>query len=202
MASRGLIFARTGWKQVWHSFVIDTQGSISVTASLAILQLLITAGVTADFRSDIWNLSQNNIRMVISKHRQQIAQNECLARAIYFEARSETELGQLAVAKVILNRVEHPKYPNNICGVVYQGSKRRNACQFSFACDGKSDDPRHKKAWTQARWLASRAVAGDKQMHVVSTATHYHADYVTPKWSSAMDRLVKIGRHIFYNSSL
>jgi spore germination cell wall hydrolase CwlJ-like protein len=133
--------------------------------------------------------------------RRQVAEHQCLARAIYFEARSESEIGRLAVARVILNRVQSPFYPDTICDVVYQNAERRNACQFSFTCDGLSDRPRQGKAWQNARALASQAMAGDGEVHAIATATHYHADYVLPKWTGAMTRLVKIGRHIFYSGS-
>jgi spore germination cell wall hydrolase CwlJ-like protein len=133
--------------------------------------------------------------------RREVAEHQCLARAIYFEARSESEIGRLAVAKVIMNRVKSPFYPDTICEVVYQNAERRNACQFSFACDGKSDRPRQGKAWQGSKELASRAIAGEGKVTAIATATHYHADYVQPKWSGAMTRLVQIGRHIFYSGS-
>jgi spore germination cell wall hydrolase CwlJ-like protein len=133
--------------------------------------------------------------------RREVAEHQCLARAIYFEARSESEIGRLAVARVILNRVQSPFYPDTVCEVVYQNAERRNACQFSFACDGKSDRPRPGKAWQSARTLASQAMAGEGEVHAFATATHFHADYVLPEWSGAMTRLVQIGRHIFYSGS-
>jgi spore germination cell wall hydrolase CwlJ-like protein len=137
----------------------------------------------------------------IQQRRVQLAEENCLARAIYFEARSESELGQIAVAKVILNRVKDPEYPKTICGVVYQGSGRRNSCQFSFACDGLPDDVKSAAAWSQAKRLAKKTIAGDAKVAALTTATNYHADYVKPKWAKSMKRLVKIGRHIFYEDS-
>ena len=131
----------------------------------------------------------------------QLAEENCLARAVYFEARSESNLGQLAVAKVVLNRVKDPNYPNTICGVVYQGSKQRNSCQFSFACDGMPDDVRQPAAWANAKAVAKRAIAGTDNLKVMSAATNYHADYVRPRWARSMRKLVKIGRHIFYSDS-
>ena len=135
------------------------------------------------------------------ERRQRIAEHMCLARAIYFEARSESEIGRLAVAQVILNRVKSPFYPDTICDVVYQNAEKRNACQFSFACDGESDNPRQGRPWKLAKTLASRAMAGEGEVQAIATATNYHADYVQPKWSGAMTRLVQIGRHIFYSGS-
>jgi hypothetical protein len=135
------------------------------------------------------------------EQRRRVAEHSCLARAIYFEARSESEIGRLAVARVILNRVNSPFYPETICDVVYQNAAKRNGCQFSFACDGDSDRPRRGKAWEQAKSLAARAIAGEGNVQAIATATSYHADYVVPKWSGAMTRLVKIGRHIFYSGT-
>ncbi|MDP1699450.1 MAG: cell wall hydrolase [Aestuariivirga sp.] len=123
----------------------------------------------------------------------------CLARAIYFEARSESELGQLAVATVILNRARAENYPSSICGVVYQGASRLNACQFSFACDGQSDLPQDRRAWEAALAVTAMALSDDQPTWSVAAATYYHADYVTPYWSKSMNRLTKIGRHIFYS---
>ena len=137
----------------------------------------------------------------IAQRRVQLAEENCLARAVYFEARSESELGQIAVAKVVLNRVKDPEYPQTICGVVYQGSGRRNSCQFSFACDGLPDDVKSAAAWAQAKRVAKMTIAGDAKVAALTTATNYHADYVKPKWAKSMKRLVKIGRHIFYEDS-
>jgi spore germination cell wall hydrolase CwlJ-like protein len=136
-----------------------------------------------------------------TQRRLQLAEENCLARAVYFEARSETELGQLAVAKVILNRVKDPNYPNTICGVVYQGSSSRNSCQFSFACDGLPDDVRQPAAWANAKRIAQKAIAGDASVGAIGTATNYHADYVNPSWARSMKRLIKIGHHIFYSDT-
>ncbi len=137
----------------------------------------------------------------IAQRRVRMAEENCLARAIYFEARSESAMGQLAVAKVILNRTRDPNYPKSICGVVYQGSNRRNSCQFSFACDGMADEVRQPAAWAQSKQIAKRAIAGTDNMKAMSAATNYHADYVRPRWAKGMRRLVKIGRHIFYSDS-
>ena len=133
-----------------------------------------------------------------------LIEKSCLATAVYFEARSESQEGQLAVATVILNRSKSANYPSSICGVVYQNASRFNACQFSFACDGKSDLPKDGRAWATALAVTTMALSdGRKEKNgetlVVATATHYHADYVEPKWSKSLNRLTKIGHHIFYS---
>ncbi len=140
-------------------------------------------------------------RKIAAERRFRLAEQDCLARAVYFEARSEPEMGQLAVAKVILNRLKDPNYPKTICGVVYQGAGRNNSCQFSFACDGLSDQPTVRASWKQAKRVAAKAMAGDESIKIMTAATHYHADYVTPKWATSLKRVIKIGRHIFYTNS-
>ncbi len=134
----------------------------------------------------------------VKQRKIQYAEQTCMAKAIYFEARSEPTLGQMAVAGVVLNRVRHGNYPNTVCGVVFQNQHKRNACQFSFACDGKTDIATSKKHWRSAMKMAKAFITGKKKAHVIRTATHYHADYVSPDWSKKMRKVKKIGRHIFY----
>lgn len=146
-----------------------------------------------------FKLKKAEKQKVIAQRRLRLAEENCLARAIYFEARSESVIGQMAVAKVILNRVKSPDYPKSICGVVYQGSQRRNSCQFSFACDGLPDDIKQPAAWANSKRIAQKALAGDaKVAAMLNGVTNYHADYVKPKWARSMRKAVKIGRHIFY----
>jgi spore germination cell wall hydrolase CwlJ-like protein len=143
-------------------------------------------------------MSKAEKQKVVAQRRIRLAEENCLARAVYFEARGETEMGQLAVAKVVINRTKNPNYPKTICGVVYQGSQRRNSCQFSFACDGHADDIKQPGSWSQAKRVAKKALDGDHSLKGMN-ATNYHADYVKPKWSKTLRRIGKIGRHIFYN---
>lgn len=123
---------------------------------------------------------------------------QCLAQAIYFEARSEPPEGWVAVADVVLNRARDPRFPASICGVVFQGDYRRHKCQFSFACDGISDTAYNRKMWEKALRLAAYKLATLSHEPSLTEANHYHADYVEPYWSNEMIRLAKIGRHIFY----
>ncbi|MBN9021936.1 MAG: cell wall hydrolase, partial [Rhizobiales bacterium] len=129
-------------------------------------------------------------------------ERDCLATAIYFEARGEPEDGQLAVAQVVLNRVKNPVYPSTICGVVFQNKSKRNRCQFSFACDGRPERITDKASWTKAQELARRSVEEQRTTFIeeVGSATHYHATYVRPRWAGRMTETDKIGRHIFYNT--
>jgi spore germination cell wall hydrolase CwlJ-like protein len=127
-------------------------------------------------------------------------QQLCLARAIYFEARGESPVGQAAVAQVVLNRVKNPAYPKTICGVVYQNRNWRNRCQFSFACDGKAERIRAQTAWNRAKDLARDVTNGKVWLRSVGDSTHYHATYVSPRWARLMKRTDRIGRHIFYRT--
>jgi spore germination cell wall hydrolase CwlJ-like protein len=122
----------------------------------------------------------------------------CMATAIYFEARGESYRGQVAVAQVVQNRVSHKLYPDTICSVVYQNKSKRNACQFSFACDGIPERVYDKKAWAQAEEIAKGVVAGDLYLTEVGYATHYHATYVRPHWAPRMKKVTKVGLHVFY----
>ena len=121
----------------------------------------------------------------------------CMTQAVYYEAASEPMQGRQAVAQVVLNRVRHPAYPNSVCGVVYQGSARRTGCQFSFTCDGSLLRTPMAGAWRQAEAVARAALGGFVES-TVGTATHYHADYVLPKWAFQLAKIEQLGRHIFY----
>jgi spore germination cell wall hydrolase CwlJ-like protein len=124
-------------------------------------------------------------------------ERRCLATAIYFEARGEPVRGQVAVGQVILNRVRSPLFPQTICGVVYQG-QMQPGCQFSFTCDGKTDVPRETDQWEQAQDIAKKIMSGELWLSEVGYSTYYHANYVSPYWAGGMNKIDKIGRHIFY----
>src|SRR5271163_3298129 len=125
-------------------------------------------------------------------------QMRCLAEAVYFESRSEPENGQAAVAQVVLNRVRSGIFPTNVCGVVYQDRNRPFACQFSFACEGKSLRIEEPGAWAVATRIASEVVGGVSFNPKVAEALNYHANYVYPFWAPSLRRVDRIGAHIFY----
>jgi hypothetical protein len=127
----------------------------------------------------------------------QLRSLDCLAQAIYYEARSETEEGQRAVAQVVLNRLRHPTYPSTVCGVIYQGSERNTGCQFTFTCDGSLALPAGGPSWARARRIAAEALAG-RVYGPVGHATHYHTVAVLPYWASSLVKSAVIGSHIFY----
>lgn len=126
----------------------------------------------------------------------------CLALNIYHEARGEPLAGQIAVAEVVLNRVESPKFPDTICEVVHQGeyyqtAPIRNRCQFSWWCDGKSDIPKDTTAWQQISELANKLVSRN-HIDITEGSLYYHTKEVNPYWSKAFEKTVIINSHIFY----
>jgi hypothetical protein len=125
------------------------------------------------------------------------AQWRCLTEAIYFEARGESIEGQYAVAEVILNRVDHANYPRTICAVVNEGTGRRNACQFSYTCDGIPEVVTDQRAWNRAGHIARIMMEGAPR-DLTRQATHYHADWVSPNWARVYPRTARYGQHIFY----
>jgi len=123
---------------------------------------------------------------------------KCLAEAVYFEARGEAVRGQIAVAQVVLNRAFSGKYPETVCGVVYQNKNRHYACQFTFACDNIPDVIREPDMWDRAKKIAKAMLDGKLWLPEVDRSTHYHAYWVRPSWVSEMKKMYKFGVHTFY----
>tara|TARA_Y100001951_G_C11294789_1_gene274763 strand:- start:53 stop:598 length:546 start_codon:yes stop_codon:yes gene_type:complete len=132
----------------------------------------------------------------------------CLAKNIYFEAGNQPLAGKVAVAQVVLNRIDHSSYPDDICGVVYQAKEyytswtgnvipKRGMCQFSWYCDGRSDEPLDTKTWLASYKVANDVILG-KYLDITEGATHYHADYIYPYWAESLNETVLINNHIFY----
>ena len=130
----------------------------------------------------------------------------CLALNTYHEAKNQSMIGQVATAQVVMNRVADSRYPNTVCEVVKQGPKYkgsdvpvRHKCQFSWFCDGKSDEPkRDSKEWFKAQDYARIVLSGRIALDVTEGATHYHATYVRPAWAKTKTRTTRIESHIFY----
>jgi len=130
----------------------------------------------------------------------------CMAKNIFFEAATESTAGQLAVTQVVLNRVKSKYYPNTVCGVIQEarrhanGLPKRDQCQFSWYCDGRGDEPREGRLWTQAQELAKHIfLYKDKYVDITDGATHYHAKYIDdPRWARADRRTATIDQHHFF----
>ena len=169
---------------------LDAIESVDFSNKPALTASVLTNYVQADF--------------VPTTKRVKLAEGEklCLAQAIYHEARGESREGQLAVANVIINRAMSKKYPTTICGVVFQNAdKGRYKCQFTFACDGRSDFGTESGAWSRATKMAQVAFrefqVGDRPGVIPNSALYYHTTAVAPSWSNKFDRVATIGSHIF-----
>lgn len=169
-----------------------------------------------DFASEISTLHSPNLSLIawqrdaaqtgmldkldyslITKAENAAAAQACLAKAVYYEARSETHAGQKAVAEVVLNRVTSKHFPNDICGVVYQGAKRTTGCQFSFTCDGSLNTAPWGKSWERAQNVASY-VTSSAYRPMTRNATHYHTTNINPHWANSLKSTRTIGSHAFY----
>lgn len=128
-----------------------------------------------------------------------LKERNCLAEAVYYEARGEGEAGQKAVAEVIFHRMRNRYYPSTICGVVFQGSNLRKGCQFSFTCSGEMKARKSPAAWSRAKRLAANILTGATALgDITDEATSYHAVSVDPSWAVHLVKTVQIGNHIFY----
>ena len=137
----------------------------------------------------------------------------CMALNIYHESRSENLAGKFAVADVVMNRVNDRRYPNNICTVIYEAEMKpswrdpevlvpaRNRCQFSWYCDGKSDEPTETDAWNESILVAHQSIYEGRMQGLTEGATHYHTVYIEPYWASSLDLIGHIGSHIFYREN-
>lgn len=143
----------------------------------------------------------------------------CIALNIYYESRSDNIAGKYAVADVVLNRVQDSRFPDTVCGVIREGPTyeswatkqhadlpdeeriyypRKNRCQFSWYCDGLTDEPDQPAAWRDAQTIAYNIVQYGRFRGITEGATNYHATYVSPSWSLVYDIIGRIGEHIFY----
>lgn len=128
------------------------------------------------------------------------AEWQCLAEALYFEARGESVKGQFAVAEVILNRVDSPSFPGDVCGVVNQGTGRKYQCQFTYTCDGYKEVIAEPRAYKRVGKVAKLMIEGAPR-DLTDGATHYHTRAVNPRWSRVFPRTATIGVHHFYRQS-
>ena len=122
---------------------------------------------------------------------------ECLAEALYFEARGETVRGMFAVGEVIMNRVDSDAYPDTLCAVINQGTGRRYACQFTYTCDGQPEVIAEPRAWERVGKVAAILLDGAPRA-LTGGATHYHTKAVSPSWANRYPRTAAIGSHYFY----
>lgn len=170
---------------------LDAIDAVDVTQKPALTAAVLTAYAADDFKPTAKKVKLADDEML------------CLTQAIYHEARGESREGQLAVANVIINRAMSKKYPSTICGVVFQNAdKGKFKCQFTFACDGRSDVGRERAAWNRSAKMAEEAFyefqKGDRPGVIPNSALYYHTTSVAPRWSHTFHRVAAIGSHVFY----
>ena len=123
----------------------------------------------------------------------------CMAANIYFEAKNESKLGQFAVAQVVMNRMYDHRYPNTVCDVVKQGLTYKNGkvvlgkCQFSWYCDGRSDEATEQDAWEESISIAFKILENQRYRGITEGATHYHTTFVDPYWAPTLQQVGTIG---------
>lgn len=172
------------------------QGSATPTSERVVIAALTPSAIPETRESEP---EPQRIYAGLIKPENMAHEQRCLAEVIYFEARSEGEDGRAAVAQVVLNRVKSGRYPASVCGVVYQNRHRKLACQFTFACEGKSLRVTERAPWQAAVRIARDVYEGKIYLEELENSTHYHADYVRPRWAKKLKKLDVIGRHIFYS---
>ena len=189
--------------------IVNFSSGVITLATVVALGTIAYAGATAKQEE---RALQAQIQQEVDRAVQVAAENQarqeqqhCLALNIYHEARSESTTGKRAVAWVTLNRVQSQRYPDTICDVVYQahldsnGNPKRNQCQFSWFCDGKSDSIKNTTEWERSLALANMVMNNyGKNPDPTDGATMYHATYVNPVWRKDYTRTVRIDEHIFY----
>ena len=140
----------------------------------------------------------------LARQQEQVKQIQCLATNIYYETMASSLADAMAVTDVVLNRVEHEKYPSTPCEVVHQSYLNDksvpllNKCQFSWFCDGKADEPQDQESWETSIDHAVTMYTNGDWRGLTEGSTHYHATYVSPSWAKEFTKIVQIGAHIFY----
>ena len=183
---------------------------LGAALSATVVASMVMIGFSAKAETLVMLADDNvSIKESLTFNQEQFPEVNCMALNIYYETRGSSLADSYAVADVVLNRVEDTRYPNSICEVVYQGEQyadgrmKRNRCQFSWYCDGKSDFPRDREAWKRAQSIAWDIVQWNNYRGITEGSTHYHASYVNPRWNKSrkgwsITRVGRIGVHIYY----
>jgi hypothetical protein len=178
--------------KVMASLPVDADGPVKAG------EMGVSIAPKGEVNSDNQRAKTPAVRLGLLDEKSRAKSEKCLAEAVYFEARGEAVRGQIAVAQVVLNRAFSGKYPDTVCGVVYQNKHRHLACQFTFACDNNPDVIREPDMWDRAQKIAKAMLDGQLWLPEVDRSTHYHAYWVRPSWVSEMKKMYKFGVHTFY----
>ena len=181
---------------------IDSFTTPSRAAEPALSTTALARYIDAGFEPTAERVKKRNLMLASTGEGQ--SESDCLAQAIYHEARGESEAGQSAVANVIVNRALSGKFPSTLCGVIYQNaSKGYHRCQFTFACDGRTDAPREQRAWARSQNIAKEVYAefasGRQMESLPRSVLYYHTRSSNPSWSNTFTQVASIGSHLFYS---
>jgi len=168
--------------------------ALNAALSLVLTALLVGCASSPSPITDRRESDRANKPTVKNVSQVDIEAQHCVALAMYWEARGEGHRGMLAVGSVVVNRVEDDRFPNSVCGVVYQGGETP-PCQFSWWCDGKSDRPTHETLWTTSLSLADELLTA-KPPDPTHGALFFHNTTTRPPWRR--ERTTRIGNHVFY----
>lgn len=205
----GTIESIESWQPGAEPLIVMPDPDMKVTASLSPPSQDIAKGIEKDIESGESVAPKGEVNADNQRARSpaerlalddksRAKSEKCLAEAVYFESRGEAVRGQMAVAQVVMNRVFSGKYPDTVCGAVYQNKHRHLACQFTFACDNNPDVIREPEMWERAKKIAKAMLDGQIWLPEVGKSTHYHAYWVRPSWVAEMKKMYKTGVHTFY----
>lgn len=180
---------------------IDSFTAPARPAEPALNETALARYIDAGFEPTAERVKKHNLMLASTGQGQ--SESDCLAQAIYHEARGESEAGQYAVATVIVNRALSGKFPSTLCGVIYQNaSKGYHRCQFTFACDGRTDAPGERRAWARSQAIAKEVYAefasGQQLDSLPRSVLYYHTRSSRPSWSNTYTEVAQIGSHLFY----
>lgn len=175
------------------------KNTIAVAINTAVLAAMLYAGTVAQAHEDD-KITQGILDSYQAQQAEMQAEEmQCLALNIYFETHAKSLVDAMSVSDVVLNRVVSTRYANTVCGVVHQGYKKGSkSCQFSWYCDGKHDEPYDNDSWEQSRKYAHDIYMNGNFRGMTQGATHYHAHWMKAYWASSLNRVARIGSHIFY----
>ena len=168
--------------------------ALNAVLSLVLAALLAGCASVSSPLSDSSESDRANKHPVRNVSQVDTEAQHCVALAMYWEARGEGQRGMLAVGSVVINRVDDDRFPNSVCGVVYQGGETP-PCQFSWWCDGKSDRPTHGTLWTASLSLADELLTA-RPRDPTHGALFFHNTSIRPPWRR--EQTTRIGNHVFY----
>lgn len=180
---------------------VKTSFSLLLKAAIILFGLLVVFKCV-HYATDL-RITSTSTDIVKLSARDMQKQIQCMAKNIYWEAGNEPFEGKVAVAQVTMNRVASGKFPESVCGVVYQKTAmyEKVVCQFSWFCEANNvTKPIHPKLYQESEDVAKMVMLEGMRLPSLKEAIYYHADYIDPKWNK--QKITQIGHHIFYKEKI